>query len=426
MSTHKKYRNLRLQNKGSALIISLILITLIIVTIAAVAALNQMNIDMVNISYQRNMAQKAAYAGICEAIYNLSEDLSWQAGFSVKNMPGDFGSYTISFDSTGSLPYATNNINSYAQVSGYNQRTVPAGFAHIISVGRYKNKEKIVEALVKAGGIQEYPIKCRQNISLGNNALIDGYDSSVGPYVSGNDANISILTDGSSTAVINLNNNSTIEADVFVGPDSDINDAISLSSGAVITGSQVISQENAYFPQVIMPLGGINQGDVIYNNGEIATLSPGYYGSMLLDNNVQLTLTSGSYSFTGAIYVKNNSRFIINSSTGPVKIYADSTIEFENNGDIMPSRPQDLLIFGTDNCTSIKISNNSSLSCVFFARNASVNITNNGGFYGGIVAQSLALDNNTEIHIDKSIFVLNSDITGGTSADIEIISKWND
>lgn len=409
--------------KGSALILSVVLILLVIVIIAAVVALNQLNFDIVNKSYNKSMAERAARSGMSEAIYNLNEDINWQAGFANKEFSGGLGNYTVTFSMSGGDSYSTKNILTSASVTGYNQRIVPGGYVHIVSSGKYKNAVKIAESLLKVTAMLPSPLSCQGGISVGNNAFIDGYDSSAGMYGDGNkEITVDIGTNGNTMGIVSLANNSTVYGNVIVGPGSIIGDAISLGSGAELFGQRLVGTQIISFPEITMP-PGINQGDRTFDNDPGAALAPGNYGSLILGNNCILTLSSGLYSFSGNIEVGNNSKFVIDSASGPVKVYANSSINFVNNSDIMPSRPQDLIIYGTDNCTSITVNNNAMLSCVFIARKAVLNIVNNGGFYGGIVANSLNLCNLGQIHLDNSITF---DFYEGIGhAVLKMVSSWN-
>lgn len=127
---------------GSILLITIIAILLITQLAFSLVALITFHTRIAGRFDCRSKASMSAEAGLADALFQLKADKDWNAGFSNKKLPNTDAYYTITF-AQGSQPYSINNVSGNNPVTGYNNRTVPAGCVHIVSEGKYASRTVI-------------------------------------------------------------------------------------------------------------------------------------------------------------------------------------------------------------------------------------------------------------------------------------------
>lgn len=115
------------------------------------------------------------------------------------------------------------------------------------------------------------------SILMGQNAVIDSWDSSLGSYAATQGAQAVVATNGIGAGDVILGQDSQIRGDVFVGPGGDPNSVI---SGSGVSGTSASLGEAGEMPVLTEPAGmGPNVGNVMYNG--MSVLSSNLHCNML-------------------------------------------------------------------------------------------------------------------------------------------------
>jgi len=262
------------------------------------------------------------------------------------------------------------------------------------------------------------------NVTIGNNAFLDSYNSESGPYGfwnHGYDAQIG------SDAYVRVNNNGIVRGDASVstGDPSDI----SRGSGAVISGTQDSNAEDLSLPPIVIPAALSSLSYPVSGDAGITTTPPGdatayslVGGTLTVNGGKTVNLAGGDWKFY-RIVLGNNSHLTVTDDTrlylvnnwtlnnnshftfsGTAEVYVDGQITVANNA-ILSSQPgaNNMAIYITSGLTQTFANNSVSFSGVVYAPNATVNIGNNGAFYGAVVANRLTISNNAMVHFDTAL-----------------------
>lgn len=354
-------------------------------------------------------ARLAAESGVCDAMAQLKTSSSWNAGFTGKAMPTDTDlSYTVR---------VTNNLSGSTAVTAPDGTSVPQGLVYLDSSGSVKTVTRKACVMVQvAGGANpfDYAIfsanSLPDQIDIGNGALVNSYDSSVSPPVYGSQALVG--TNGN----ILLKNQAVIQGDTV---------AVGTVSGGTTTGSNKTLTSPVTWADVTFTPPP-SSGDVSVTS-TTATLGPGSYGSVTLNNNTRLTLSAGTYYLTD-LSLSNGSALVL--SSGPVIVYMSGTLTVINNATMNATgRPQNLQFYSsyvsqaTDKNPGVLLNNNGVVNCTVYAPHAWADLENNAQFSGSLLAGWADVANNCTVHYDVSLQSQSSQIGGGAST-VSVLS-WD-
>jgi hypothetical protein len=267
-----------------------------------------------------------------------------------------------------------------------------------------------------------------QSATLYNNALIDSYDSTLGPY---GGANVGQAGHTSSKGTITLYNNATIKGNAYVsGPPQNI----ILGNNAVITGTK---NANYSFDD---PWNNLNNYPVVIPS-ELSSLpypvqgDPRITGSYTISNgvltigiNAHATISGGDFRFK-SIILSNNSTLTVSNVSDSARFYIEQQVNLSNNSTFFSSatvvfylgtncqmllannsllnnqsgNPSQFRIYSASSYPLTFVNNSQALSAVIYAPKSNVTLANNAQFFGGIVAKNLTLAQNAEVHYDVSL-----------------------
>lgn len=222
------------KNQGSVLSFVVIAMGITLITVCAIAGAVQMA-TVADVRIERKIqAEDAAKNAIMSALVRirsgeigLRENLSYGRGDN---------SATLTFDSSGETPYATNNLESSSAVSGWDGRLIPGKCVHLVSVGESGGEKVVRELLVS---MDAFPWSIASNGKLqGNDVKVFAVPSlsSVADGISPDEKLKSdVLSNGEGEAIV-LTGASEVEGSAkAVGQ-------IMLSGGAVVKGEQLSGQ----------------------------------------------------------------------------------------------------------------------------------------------------------------------------------------
>jgi len=332
------------------------------------------------------------------------------------------------------------------------------GKINIVSTGTVKGIDEKVQLTLSSGAGNSWAqgLFGSIRIRMSNNAKIAGYDSSTDPR-----GNVQLSNaEAGSKLLIELSNNCTIYGNASVTEAGSIN----LYNNSRITGQQntdtVFDPPLDNLPDVVIPsdLAALPypvKGDprirIISGNNNFWTLSG---GTLNVSNNVELEISGGDYRFSN-IYSSNNT---IIRFTGNTRIYVENQINISNNSkwdiqgsmtiylgtnsnflvsnnakvgktqgsDIFPVLPQNLRIYSASTRSdAVSFSNNSKIAGLLYVPRGRIDMNNNGGFLGGIIANIIDLSNNAKVLYDINLNNIEiPDDPGGSGTGRVRIIRW--
>ena len=426
------------RNLHKGYLLPMVVIFLVITTIVGLGLLYSAGLERIAADRRlyREQAFYLAEAGAQRAFVYLKEGKSLpDQGIDV---PLGEGTYKVELTSQGSGE--TTIITSTGTVKGI-QETVE--LTACASGGNKGGKNSWAQGLFG-----------QQSVTLYNNAQVDSYDSTLGPY---GGSNVGQDGDVGSKGSITLYDSSTVKGDTFVsgGPGS-----ITLMTGASITGDKNYNHtfgepldDLSQFPVVIpgtltsLPYPSYGDPRIIVVSGSY-TLSDGVF---ILNNNARITITGGNFRFK-SITLNNNSILTINSDSN---LYLENGFTMNNNSQFnMNASAETVLYLGnnvtpvlannsvinnqsnvpgnfriyTNSSSPITLANNGqALNSVLYAPNASVTLANNSQFYGGIVAKNVTLYQNALLHYDVALRKTDfpdDPWSGGSTSQPPVIIRW--
>ena len=181
-----------------------------------------------------------------------------------------------------------------------------------------------------------------------------------------------------SNGTITLDNNAVVNGNATAT-------AFSLSNNAVITGQQTVATQPVTFIPVAIPLGLTN------------------LGALALDNGASQTLTAGSYQLD-SLSVNNNSRLVIDNTTGPVTLYVTGGVLVTNGGMIttLDTHPEKFALY-VASTANVQIDNGGTYYGVLYAPQSLVSLNNGGNFFGSFIGNSLNAINGAQVHYDTAL-----------------------
>jgi len=258
------------------------------------------------------------------------------------------------------------------------------------------------------------------SVNLSNLASTDSYNSQIGAYGGSNvGAEGDVGTNSTAAGAIIVNNNATVNGDAVVGTLGDPATGIVTGSGATITGTRTAESENKDMPSVPAPTGLANCGNLSVAIGGTQTISAsGQYGNITVNNNAILNISVDCTLYiTGTLTLSNNSQLNITNGAR-VQIYFGGNWSIDNNSTInnLSQDPTNLIMYGTDTFTgSHTFSNNTATYAAMYFPKADITIYNNGAIYGSVIAKSVALANNADIHFDEALLNVQPNFVTGAS-----------
>ncbi|MBN2283465.1 MAG: hypothetical protein JXO48_06205 [Deltaproteobacteria bacterium] len=261
--------------------------------------------------------------------------------------------------------------------------------------------ESRVTIQYRISSLFDYCIFGSEIVTIDNNAVIDSYSSSDGPY----------------DTTSNRNN------EYYVGTNNSMDSGFVIAAGADFylpdageTKEQHLEAEvDKDMTPKELPAGWESWTDLLTflhftSNGQVETLTAGNYitTDMYFTNNSSLTIEGDVTIYVVGNYDgSQNSSLNIGNAANPdssLTMYVGGDMDFSNNTVYnYQNNPADYIIYGLSTCNNIQLTNNSSTYGAIYAPTADVYTGNNAEMYGSIVADSITVRQNALIHYDEDL-----------------------
>ncbi|HTL68415.1 MAG TPA: hypothetical protein VL200_12190 [Lacunisphaera sp.] len=430
--------------KGSLLIVCLLLCSIIGISIASYLQLARTSITISNRALYNNGAMNLAENGLEEAMYSINKAVD-DTTYTWSDWHNDGINAWRQFPSTGTYTFDGGGTG-IVQVIAYNYTGVssPKFVARAtVTLGGYTSKtiEKWVMVQIRKTSKFSNGLVAKNTITFnGNNASVDSWNSEKNPdgttRASPVPYNTSYRNDNGSVGSISVGVGSVSvnQADVWgyvgtggaapsVGNNGSIMGA-NTPAGVTVDPNRVSTDFSASFDPVSTPTGGsslasLGNNDLPTTIGTAGTTNVYTISSISSSGNNTKVLTiqgdvtlivSSSISMTG-----NSSIYIAPGSS--LKIYTAGTVDITGNGvanggttQATQGQAKNFQVWGTSTTSqNISIKGNGAFSGVVYAPTANVTIAGNGDVSGSVVANNITLTGNAAFHYDESL----SDFGGG-------------
>ena len=433
--------------RGSLLIVSMIMCAVIGISIASYIKLGQTSQTISNRALYNNGAMNLAENGMEEAMYSINQLVAnptyawpnWTSANSGVDAQRKWTGYTFDQNATGNVRVYVAHANGVLAPVILARSTVTLGGVTSAPIEKWI---KITLAMTSkfANGLV-----AKNTISFsGNNATVDSWNSDpdnstltpVIPY------SVATRNDNGSVGSISVTSAVTVSnADIFgyvatggtpatIGP-SGLIGPFGTTAGTIAAGHSSTnfsaSFDNVTAPSTYSytPIATINSNySLPSDSGAIAAADGKYYieAPAINFNNRTLTVEAGkevvlklSNSGSGpsaAISIGGGTGNIAIAPTGKLIVYTAGDVNIGGQGaanggttDGTANQPKNFQIWGTktSGTQDIQIAGNGVLSAIVYAPFGSVKINGNGSVSGSIVANDITLVGNALFHYDESL-----------------------
>jgi hypothetical protein len=287
----------------------------------------------------------------------------------------------------------------------------------VVHIGT-KKVSRTLRVVLRVHPLFTYSAFGTTGVNLSNLALTDSYNSQNGAYGGSNvGSDGDVGTNSTAAGAVTLGNNATVNGDAVIGTQGDPATGIVTGHGATITGAQTADTDNKDMPSVPAPTGLANCGNLSVAGTQTISAS-GQYNNITVANNAILNISVDCTLYiTGTFTMSNNSQLRITNGAR-VRIYFGGNWSLNNNCQInnLSQDPTNLIMYGTDTFTgSQTFSNNTATYAAMYFPNADITIYNNGAIYGSVIAKSVQLANNADIHFDEALLTVQPDFVTSES-----------
>ena len=394
---------------GAALIVLVFTMTVLAVLGAAIFSMNTSSSYSELFSNNRAKSYYLAEAGGRFALLKIREDLP----NALANIDAIPGTYTLA-NGRGSFEVAIDNSSS--------DKILVHSTGVLHSGDWFETRVQVTYRIAKheEGGIPDfkYGVFADDVIALKGQGFVDSYDSDEGPYGGeGSGTGGDVATNSTDAPAIDLGGKAKIYGDASTGPESD--PATTIPNDSAVSGSTGALEQNIDLPTPVDPGGG----DPLSVSGAGNTTVTVTEGAYRLDD---LTLSSkrtvviqGEVTLyvDGDFKTSGQSRIVVPDGS-KLTLYINGSIDMSGQGIVNDTGiPANVMMLGTETCTSVKLSGQEDLYAAVYAPEADIQLSGQSDVYGAIVGKTFTAQGQASIHYDEAL----GDMGGGSeSGDVTI------
>ena len=362
-------------------------------------------------------ARAAADAGITRALYEMNAmfnpDLGWQSPLPLDVVDQSL----VNSNATFSYKILPRSLDPYIYVHPVTGESL--SYRVIESIGELGSQQKTVYVVLGMRNMFDYGLIVTKKIDLKSNTLVDGYDTTLGPYsVTNSYKYIRIGTTSIAGSAIWLGSLTRVTGDILVGIGGDVYEVITNPSGAAITGPWYNLPEPFEFELKPIPDCGPNLGNLSeanYTIGQLGEVTYVKYQDIIIPNSGILNILGTVYlHVTGNITVRNGAEIRVNgiptdpSTWSSITIYLNGGLTVNSGGLInnITEKPRNFKLFGIGTSTKGEdwnINNSGKYYGVYYGPNAIIHTFNGAQFYGSVSGREFVLNSDGGLHYDHDL-----------------------
>ncbi len=439
--------------RGSVLIVALILAAVVAISLGSYLKLTAVGLDSANRTLYNSAAMNIAENGLEEAVYAINKlvddsTYSWTSNgwtaVGTTDMRRTLSGYTFDQNATGSTRVYVFNYNG----GGGAPRAVARSTISVVGSSNKNSVEKwVLVQLTKTSKFASGLVAKDQIRFSGTNATVDSWNSDPdsNPMTPAIAYSAGVANDAGSVGSIAvyvdavLVNNADIYGYVATGGSAPTvgsggrigpfgTPAGTIADGATSTDFSASFDAVTAPTATYTPIASITDNKILPDLGDLPAADGKYYYTCpeIDFNNKTLTITAGTevvlkLTETGdAISVGGGSGVIQIDTGATLSIYTSGDISIAGQGisngvdgadagtDISTSemgQPKQFQIWGTktSGTQDIAIAGNGALSAIVYAPQGSVKINGNGDVAGSVVANDITVVGNASFHYDESL-----------------------
>jgi hypothetical protein len=374
-------------NRGIALIVTLMLLTILLCITAAGLSLSQLSLKASANLKVRSLAFSIAEAGLNHAWQELGN------GDGTNDFPAVYAAIGVTtFMSNASFGAGSYTVTGQ-KVSGLDQRVEVTASSCIPAASPCPdgNSKAVIKAQFRGKPSYNYAILTSGNMSLGGGAITDSFNSDVAPYnpsAPGNEGSVR-----SSAGNLSITGGPT-----QVNGDATAGGIFDPSSGtAKVTGTWTEGAPPALIPPVNSPCTSYSSGSGITGGTYLSAT-----GQLVGTAGQTITLSNGTYCLS-SVTLSGNSTLTV---SGHVTIYL--TAHSDMSGGTLANTTglaENFTIYSSvvSAATGISIAGGSQAYFTIYAPNANVAFSGNSSMYGATVAGSFTVSGGGQIHYDQAL-----------------------
>ena len=336
-----------------------------------------------------NLADAGAERAVWDILYNNAQFTGW-SGTNPKTLTitsftdsttGVVGDIVISALNTGSDKYLITS-------TGYSPNMASPVGTKIVKVKAFPRP-------LFNNGIFGY-----SSVSLSGNAVVDSYDSSLGPYSLANSGSNGDI--GSNGSLV-LADNALVKGDAVIGPTGSAsgNNPTHLTGESYYSGNEVTPSE-IDLPDYFDALP--NLGALSVSSAVPVIMPPGNYcyQSITIDGQATVTFSANTNIYVVSSFTIGGQATVITS--GNVEWYIGGTGNFAGKGIVNSTGyPIDLQIYGLGDDSNISYTGLNNFYGVIAVPEGTVYLGGNANFFGAIVGETVTQVGNGQFHYDEAL-----------------------
>lgn len=381
---------------GSALALTLFFLTLLWFTILSFTSSSIRTLRLSNQAVGSERALWAAESGLRLTVAALAKDASYR--------PKDVEVKMMQVAATYKVEVF---IKSKAPVK------IPDDCLYVVATGRdlgsKASRQSAAVLLLRgapANNLLGFSVFA-DSLTLSGNSTIDSFDSSVGSYPRGKEANVA--TNSTKAGSVVLLGGSRILGSMQVGVGGVVGEAAparpTINSPQVIwkdwscysSGEELAMTTPLEYPPVVAPKPGVDPIDV---NWKGIDLAPGSYGRLKAGGGGEVRLEGGTYVFSSIALGGGSKLSFVGKPDKPVKIYITESLDL-SGGTLSNTtlRPRDMTFMLAKGVKAI-MNGGAQAYAVVYGPEADFVLNGGTDFFGAVVGRSVQLQAGANIHYD--------------------------
>ena len=246
----------------------------------------------------------------------------------------------------------------------------------------------------------------RDELEMGEGAIIDAYDSTDGVYGGTNSQlDTRFITNAIANDDVTLND-STIYGDVIIGAGGNPSSVIQLDNESQITGTTQAAGSNAIIPDPNVPKGFGSPTGIKTYRGKKRTWTwseDKYFSGLIIERGAEVYVSGNVSVRVKRRLTMDNGHIILNPGAS-LTLWVGQNVYLSNGSTINndTSRPKSLTLIQYADAWNMGL--NDSIVCGVVHCSDDLNINHNSAIYGSVSAEGgLALESGGALHMDLSI-----------------------
>jgi hypothetical protein len=375
--------------RGAALLAISVLLLVLAIMLAAFFRMNAAAFGEQRQYRENERAFYVAEAGLSEGYLEVTR--------------GNFGSI-----GSEAAPSGLGNAEYWVDMENLGTRTYSLKSTGLDSIAR-ERLELVMREI--PDGFFRYAVFGAEGVVLRPESFVDSYDSELGSYAAQYDSSAGYADENGnvgSNEDITMQTNSEIHGNATPGPDG----IVDLSApNSYVSGSTEPAKELIELPPIQVP--SIPSAGPWSLKKSSATLPAGdyHYSSLDLSSGASLTINGPARVVVDNFVLRSNTTLTVDTSTGPVEIYATGNLQLESNSNLVTNseRPRDMAFYisaddvNTKPTPIIDFSAQSNYIGLIYAPSAEVSFSANFAVYGSVMGREVSMGANSAVHYDSSL-----------------------